>query len=383
MQNTIATSVYSIVDGVDISYDGLDGTWKTSDGRTITGVGVVVVKNRVNGGLPEVDLCDENRIALTPEEQKEVGGAQTYLLPDVLKNVAGEVIPDKKLQYLIYKDIIDSRISKLNKNLKREKISQEDYDDNMSILLGVVNSNYEIGRDTINLVEKAREARKLFENRHFQMVVLREALKKDETLWEALLRLLNEEHLKKFKKGVILGKENGGVNVGGDFLYSRPGSKSAVLTWVINSEWIEDSEKSIQKKGECNYFCAKKLVDICSNDYNETRNHRYVSPEVAEIKIMEYMDSVPGADWSRYGALKFFRTLKNHMGWQFTIEKNSEGIYEAIYPKVEGAEGDKINPDVAYWSKAALNARGYNLDGTRIDGEEDKEGEEKEEEMMC
>ena len=89
-----------------------------SDGDKISGVAVLV-----RDGQDKSDICTENRVALTKEEQKEIGDKQPLMLPETCIGVDGNVINDNVIFEAIIKKYDDAgKVLKLTpgppKNLK-------------------------------------------------------------------------------------------------------------------------------------------------------------------------------------------------------------------------------------------------------------------------
>ena len=66
------------------------GKWMTRDGIIISGVGVSLRKHNPDNDTWKVNLCVENRVALTKVEQLAIKDKQPYLLPnEPLLNAGG------------------------------------------------------------------------------------------------------------------------------------------------------------------------------------------------------------------------------------------------------------------------------------------------------
>jgi len=129
----------------------------TRDGKVITGVCAFLGKQN------KIDICEENRIVLTPGEQKDEGGPQAYTLPLVVVDSKGNTLSNEILTKLIYKDIVGKKMRKLQKSLRKEKISRPDFDAKIAELESIMESGYTT--DT-NYAKIARAAGEKYKNRN-------------------------------------------------------------------------------------------------------------------------------------------------------------------------------------------------------------------------
>lgn len=252
-----------------------DDGYFTEDGDKISGVAVLV-----RNGPDKSDICTENRVALTKEEQKEIGDKQPLMLPETCIGVDGNVINDNVIFEAIMKKYDDAgKVLKLTpgppKNLKDKVLMQ------------------------------ARSLATIFTERHFPMAILREGIKNLEHPDKALIRLLKEEHQKKIKSDLIPPRYK--------FKYKRkPNSKTCVLVYFVQNEHLEPDEYALSKKGKCNYFCAKAIPEICDNDYQETKNHKILDNSEIENILIEFQQKFNQCDLSRWGGLKMWLECKKY-----------------------------------------------------------------------
>ena len=254
------------------------GRWFTMDGVKISGVALALRQRNPDTQEWTVDICEENRVTLTGDEQDEIGSAQPYLLPDEdLLDKDGEPISTVTIGKIIHKN--------RNKLNEIEEISEDDAN---------------------NIVDECRKYTQRFKGRHFKHVVLRERLKKNDiSLEDAVRRLLSEEACRKFKQGKGPGKHS--------LIYVRQGSSSAVITWVVDIADTCLDTVSLKKRGFCNWFSPKKCPEICDNDYFETRNHSFVSMEIALKTLVDFQTTYNDYDLSRWGGLAFFKALSPYI----------------------------------------------------------------------
>ena len=130
----------------------------------ISGVSMAVRRTNRDTGKRQVRVGIENRVALTPTEQNELGDVQPYLLPDGdLLDRDGQVIPDITVGHIIY-----NRMNKCEENTLNPQESRK-------------------------VAQMARERGKRWWSRHFRHAIWREGLKdSDNSIIDALKRLLKE-----------------------------------------------------------------------------------------------------------------------------------------------------------------------------------------------
>jgi len=218
----------------------------TTPPKITTGCGILLVMPTATG--VQVNICEENRVALTKQEQQNIGGQQPYMLPDITLNHMGEPIDALELGRWIH---------------MRKNASATDEQ------ARVAHAN-------------ARKNHDAFSNngRHFLHIVLRERKKTDETDKAVVVRLLKEEYNRMFTIDVPEP----------DFLYRREGSKTYQCMYIVHVE----STQILSITRKSNYFCPKALPELCNNDYYETRNHRFMELNDARLELVEYERAHPG-----------------------------------------------------------------------------------------
>ena len=229
-------------------------------------------------------FCQENRIALTKEEQKAIGDSQPFLLPEITYDKSGEIINDRSLA-----------IAYLNKMTSKGK--------------GVTLSK-EVGKCEYAVIDQivadAKERAIRFRNRHFPMCVLREAIKGSEKPQDALIRGLKEECKKRFVDGASIPQFK--------FAYERRGN-TCLLVYFVDADLLEDDIDAIKESGKCNYFCAKS-VSLINNDYQETREHEMLEDSEIERRLVEFEKMAGeegiGCDLKYWGGLKMWRECKKY-----------------------------------------------------------------------
>jgi len=68
------------------------------------------------------------------------------------------------------------------------------------------------------------------------------------------------------------------------YVYTRPGGKTGVATFIIDHNATKTDVEAMIKKGSCNWFSPT----ICDNSYYETRNHRFVTKEQCWRTLSEF-----------------------------------------------------------------------------------------------
>ena len=271
---------------------------------TITGCAVALFR-----GVDEIMVCEENRVVLSYQEQQALNSKQPYMLPSpTTLDHYGNPIPSTRLGRLLHK--------RMNKRKKMDDIEIKD-------------------EEALALVSQAQlnHARFAMQGRYFRHVVLRERTKKGETHSATCSRLLKEEFYRKFTGSVPQW----------DFVYQRKvatkGRNSAILVYMIHVDDTEIDRTVLRMKGKSNYFCAKDLPDICSNDYNETRKHRFVSMKKARSMLEDFSNKYPVNvyDTSHWGALELFNAVMVHSeerkqspSFQM-IEQIGRGAYSIVW----------------------------------------------------
>ena len=152
------------------------------------------------------------------------------------------------------------------------------------------------------VTDQARDFGIRFRDRHFIMPVLRERIKStDDSLEDAVLRLMKEERFRKLKEGKTFGEP---------FLaYKRPKGKTIILIWMIDIDDTCIDVESQKKRGFSNWFSPKKCPDFCDNDYFETRNHRFVTLKEAAREIENFKCVHALRDQSKWGGDSIFEAI--------------------------------------------------------------------------
>lgn len=269
-----------------------------SNGETkneITGVGVVVVE----GGL--VRILQENRVAMTKEEQSEFG-AQPFMLPDKCYDATGKI------------EINNTSIAKAIRDTIEEDLSKE----KKKFSTTAVQKLLEKGDDFI--IKYAQDNQDYFKNYHFPMVVCRERLKpitiknnagkfeRMETPREGLIRLLDEEHRLHFRPTPDF------VASLPQFEYQREGSETKQVIYLVNSKGLIP----IKSRAEQYYFCARALPGLFDNDILETRGGVYKTRSDIDNDIQKFkkMCADEKRDIKRWGQAKLWERCKK----EFALE---------------------------------------------------------------
>ena len=236
-------------------------------------------------------ICTENRVALTRNEQKQIGDSQPFMLPETTEDHNGYIIDDMVMAQAYFDKM----------KAKRKKI--------------VLSRN--VGNDTTDILKQliidAKERQIKFCMRHFIMAVLREGIKTDsngnavgEKPLEALKRGLREERKKKFKEEIETLKHK--------FVYKRR-NNTCLLVYFVDSDSLEDDAKAIEETGKCNYFCAKSL-SIINNDYLETRDHKLIFNDEIDKAMIDFENKFgengEGCDLRYWGGLKMWNECKKY-----------------------------------------------------------------------
>lgn len=215
-------------------------------------------------------FCMENRVALTKDEQKAIGDSQPFMLEDITYDPSGKVIEDSIL--------VDSYNKKMSEK-------------NMDIAI---------------TAEQAKEYKTQFSDRHFPMAILRESVKKSEHPVDALKRGLREECKKRFKDDSFVPTRT--------FYYER--GLKCILVYFIDADMLETDPTAVEKKGRCNYFCAKSLKGVVDNDYLETKEHQILDNDVIEQRLLEFErkfgEKGIGCDLKYWGGLKMWNKCKEY-----------------------------------------------------------------------
>lgn len=247
----------------------------------VTGVGWLV-----RDGNNSVSLCTENRVALTKNEQTDIGDTQPFMLEDITYNNIGEVIDDTALaEAYIDRMKHKGKVLRLSKNVG----------DNIEDVVGQV-------------IADAKMRSVLFSERRFPMALLREGMKTDEMPLQALKRGLKEECKMRFRNDIDTFDHT--------FIYQRRGN-TCLLIYFIDILMLVCDNESILKAGKCNYFCAKSLPGILlDNDYLETRHHEMLSNDEVERRLIEFDakfgENGLGCDLNYWGGLKMWQECKKH-----------------------------------------------------------------------
>ena len=252
----------------------------------ISGVAICLFR-----GKDEVMICEENRVVLSYAEQTELGSKQPYMVSKNIVDRNGASMNPHFVGRLIHMRK-NKRNHSTDATISNEAALQEYH---------AANENY---------------SKFSLSGRHFQHVVLRERVHTGEAHQDALSRLLREEFLREFKVGAPSQH---------DFIYQREPDSNALLVYLIREDNTVSSNDILQKRGVSNYFCAKKIVEICDNDYNETRNHQFVTSSEARKKLLNFSQSFPPDvyDTSQWGALDLFNASLRH--WQSKSSEATDG----------------------------------------------------------
>ena len=230
-------------------------------------------------------FCTENRVALTKNEQEEIGDTQPFMLPEVTYDHQGFTFDDSELA---------------NKYIQKMKAKGK------SILFNNPNTESLLA-EVEQVIVDAKERETRFKDRHFPMAVLREGVKENESPQQALLRGLQEECKLKLIEGVECPQHK--------FVYERRGS-TCLLVYFINDCLLETDCDAELKAGCCNYFCAKSLDELINNDYIETINHNMLDNGEVERRLEEFEQKFGeeglGCDLKYWGGLKMWRECKKH-----------------------------------------------------------------------
>tara|TARA_B100000795_G_C22791524_1_gene437200 strand:- start:735 stop:2243 length:1509 start_codon:yes stop_codon:yes gene_type:complete len=275
---------------------------KSTKNLNITGCAVCLFQ-----GKDQVMICDENRVALSYAEQEQFKSKQPFLLPPETLDQQGNTMDPIQLGRLIY--------------IRKRKIQSNDTKAIQSI-------TKEQAMDEYNQAQLNHTQFSLT-GRHFQHVVLRERSNKNEAHQDVCVRLLREEFYRSFKGSVPKY----------DFVYQRAVGSSALLVYLINVDETEINEDILRRKGLSNYFCAKSIPNICDNDYNETRNHRFVTIEQARTELVHFSVTYPNDvyDLNHWGALSLFDAVmkhsekRRHSPSYTLVEQIGRGAYSVVW----------------------------------------------------
>lgn len=260
-----------------------------SNGETkneITGVGVVVVE----GGL--VRILQENRVAMTKEEQSEFG-AQPFMLPGKCYDATGIEIKNTNIANAIRDKIKDD----LSKEKKKGKV-----------VFSTTDVQKLLKMEDDEIIKYAQNNAERFQDYHFPMVVCRERLKKGEEPSKGLVRLLDEEHRLHFRPTPDF------VDSLPQFEYQREGSKTKQVIYLVNSEGLIP----IKSRAEQYYFCARSLPSLFNNDILETRGGVYKTRNDIDkdIQKFEKMCADEKRDIKRWGQAELWERCKK----EFALE---------------------------------------------------------------
>ncbi|MDA7573877.1 hypothetical protein N8751_01190 [bacterium] len=255
------------------------GKWMTGDGVVISGVGTSLRKHNPDNDTWKVNLCVENRVALTKVEQLAIKDKQPYLLPnEPLLNVRGDEMS--------YSDV--GRKIHLRMNKDEEKVPEI------------------TDEDAVHIVARAQTNGIRWSNRHFIHHILREQIeKKDDSIIDALKRLLSEEYGRKFRD---ISEIHADTKV---YIYVRPKGKTGVATFIIDYRDTKTDIDVLKKKGFINWFSPKKVPNICDNSYHETKDHHFVTHGQCWAELSQFFTthSDMGCDLSRWGGLTYYQAM--------------------------------------------------------------------------
>ena len=242
----------------------------------ITGVGWLIRSGENRSGF-----CIENRVALTKKEQKDIGDSQPFMLNEQTYDHKGKIMNDSLLA--------EAYKNKMISKGKHIKLKENDS-----------------GNIINQIISTAKNRNKVFEERHFPMALLREAVKKSEDPMNALIRGLSEECKKKFKSDIEMPEHK--------FVYERY-NKTCIIVYFVNNDSLIDDEDAINKMGKCNYFCAKSIYCI-NNDYLETRSHEILTNDEIETRLVEFESKFGkngiGCDLRFWGGLTMWTECKKY-----------------------------------------------------------------------
>ena len=254
-----------------------DGYHYTIDGLKVTGTGIILRKKNKDETTGEFtykfNVCEENRVAMTKDEQERLG-SQPYMLNKICLNKNGDVIPDGLLGKCIYKRM--NKLSEVGELLESEAWA---------------------------FVLEARHNCEDFADRYFPMALNRERIKKNETINDCAVRLLSEELYRKLKNNKKLSQHK--------FIHELR-KKRAIVIYFVDEEDTETDQKIIDEKGKSNYFCAKDIEEFGRNDILETRNHRFCSEEEVDKLMNDFLEKNKTKDLSRWGGKTMWVECKKH-----------------------------------------------------------------------
>jgi hypothetical protein len=235
------------------------------------------------GDGDQVMIGDENRKALTDEEQKEIGSAQPYTLPENTIDYNGNVIDNVTLGRMVYQRQYKLKVM--------EEIPE---------------------KQALDITRQCISDGKRFKDRNFKMVGFRERKKRPKKVEVDGVEIIQEEHPRKTFDRLLeeeFGRKFIGEEVPEPFLYSPPGRSSQMLVYPVDIKLTNIDNNLLAKKGKSNYFCAKDIPKICNNDYYETRNQRMVHVAEAYRILIEFGEKYKECDLSRWGAIHMFETI--------------------------------------------------------------------------
>lgn len=251
----------------------------------VTGVGWLI-----RDGDTDANICVENRVALTKDEQREIGDSQPFMLKDSTSSRDGSIFTDVYLA----KTYMDKMVAK-GKDIKLTKPVSDWRNPNniMSVLR--------------QIVEDAKQRNKDFHDRHFIMALLREGIKQGEVPFKALKRGISEECKKKFHGSIEF--------IPHKFVYERRGN-TCLLVYFVDIDMLVNDVEAVSKAGECNYFCAKSLPGAVNNDYLETRQHEMLTNAEVEKRLIDFQEKYGengiGCDLKYWGGLKMWMECKKY-----------------------------------------------------------------------
>ena len=288
-----------------ITYNMDDGWYYIGDVK-ITGVAL----RHTSCGKTRV--YTENRVAMTKNEQKKLGSKQPYMLPQVCMGPNGP-IPHQQARDALWEHITakckEAEDEKPGKGVALMRGMCNPYSEENPVEWEVQND----GPSTKEMLYWATVMRQsLYAKRHFPMPILREALKKHETPFDGLVRLLEEECRETLKNRAFpeVARHK--------FVYYRTGRRgtTAQLVYDIDDSQVDWNMDAVEKRGKSNYFCAKAIPYFGNNDYLETRNPVLMTDEEVSEKLEEftqmYGENGLGCDLSRWGAPAFWKEFLKH-----------------------------------------------------------------------
>ena len=302
-----------------------DGYYYINDHK-ITGV---AMWRRENNDFTRI--YKENRVVMTHTEQEKLGSNQPFMLPRVLLDNNGNVMPISTVQKE-YMQALRNYAIKANSKKPGKRLGYKMLSGMMSAFyegehspphtpcqysIPQLEDNEKWNRFCQDMSQEyywAAVIRGLeYSKRHFIMPILREALKQGETPKIGLLRLLEEETRESLLQEYI--------DIKHTFVYYRSSKRSgntAQLVYFISNDMVVPNNDAIIKQGKSNYFCAKSISSFGNNDYLEVKSdpqivqNKHVLARLEDFNRRFGSDGL-GGDLSRWGAISFWKELLKHI----------------------------------------------------------------------